>query len=149
MFYLGILIKSELPYLNFINHPSLLLGKGRIESLTDGIFATVMTVLVLSFNIPAIVNTGSLQSYVEVLRAIVFSGALLENMMSIDRNLSGGLIIYLSCIALYLFPMIRGPTVALELYISALVFYVLASTFNRDLSGFEDASRGSAHDCPK
>ena len=41
-------------------------GKGRVESLSDGIFATVMTVLVLSLSIPTIVNaTGSaVTSYV-------------------------------------------------------------------------------------
>ena len=36
------------------------LGKGRIEALTDGIFATVMTVLVLTLSVPLI--TGSLTS---------------------------------------------------------------------------------------
>jgi len=37
------------------------LGKGRLEALTDGIFATVMTVLVLSLSVPVIANniTGS------------------------------------------------------------------------------------------
>src|SRR2546430_17577049 len=30
------------------------LGKGRLEALTDGIFATVMTVLVLSLSVPVI-----------------------------------------------------------------------------------------------
>jgi uncharacterized membrane protein len=35
------------------------LGKGRIEALTDGIFATVMTVLVLSLSIPTITSASS------------------------------------------------------------------------------------------
>ena len=37
------------------------LGKGRLEALTDGIFATVMTVLVLSLSVPVIAGniTGS------------------------------------------------------------------------------------------
>ena len=37
------------------------LGKGRLEALTDGIFATVMTVLVLSLSVPVIASdvTGS------------------------------------------------------------------------------------------
>jgi uncharacterized membrane protein len=34
------------------------LGKGRIESLTDGIFGTVMTVLVLSLSVPIITSTS-------------------------------------------------------------------------------------------
>lgn len=34
------------------------LGKGRIEALSDGIFATVMTVLVLSLSIPTIVGSS-------------------------------------------------------------------------------------------
>ena len=33
------------------------LGKGRLEALTDGIFATVMTVLVLSLSVPVISST--------------------------------------------------------------------------------------------
>jgi uncharacterized membrane protein len=37
------------------------LGKGRLESLTDGIFGTVMTVLILSLSVP-IVTSGSLPS---------------------------------------------------------------------------------------
>ncbi len=32
------------------------LGKGRLEALTDGIFATVMTVLVLSLSVPVIAS---------------------------------------------------------------------------------------------
>lgn len=42
------------------------LGKGRIEALSDGVFATVMTVLVLSLSIPTIIgSTGSaITSYV-------------------------------------------------------------------------------------
>src|SRR5579872_904740 len=39
--------------------PIIGLGKGRLESLTDGIFGTVMTVLVLSLSVP-IVTSGSL-----------------------------------------------------------------------------------------
>jgi uncharacterized membrane protein len=41
------------------------LGKGRLEALTDGIFATVMTVLVLSLSIPVIASnvTGSQLSF--------------------------------------------------------------------------------------
>jgi uncharacterized membrane protein len=35
------------------------LGKGRIEALTDGIFATVMTVLVLSLSVPSIVVSSN------------------------------------------------------------------------------------------
>ena len=33
------------------------LGKGRLEALTDGIFATVMTVLVLTLSVPVIAST--------------------------------------------------------------------------------------------
>ncbi|MDG6925001.1 MAG: DUF1211 domain-containing protein [Nitrososphaerota archaeon] len=42
------------------------LGKGRIEALTDGIFATVMTVLVLSLSIPTILGgtNPAITSYV-------------------------------------------------------------------------------------
>jgi len=42
------------------------LGKGRIESLSDGIFATVMTVLILSLSIPALINASDsvVESYV-------------------------------------------------------------------------------------
>lgn len=42
------------------------LGKGRIEALSDGIFATVMTVLVLSLSIPTIVSStdSAITSYV-------------------------------------------------------------------------------------
>lgn len=42
------------------------LGKGRLESLVDGIFATVMTVLVLSLSIPTIIdaNNSALTTYV-------------------------------------------------------------------------------------
>jgi len=32
------------------------LGKGRLEALTDGIFATVMTVLVLSLSVPVMAS---------------------------------------------------------------------------------------------
>jgi uncharacterized membrane protein len=32
------------------------LGKGRLKALTDGIFATVMTVLVLSLSVPVIAS---------------------------------------------------------------------------------------------
>ena len=35
------------------------LGKGRLEALTDGIFATVMTVLALSLSVPAIASSIS------------------------------------------------------------------------------------------
>ena len=35
------------------------LGKGRLEALTDGIFATVMTVLVLSLSVPVVTISGS------------------------------------------------------------------------------------------
>ena len=35
------------------------LGKGRLEALTDGIFATVMTVLVLSLSVPVVTSSGS------------------------------------------------------------------------------------------
>lgn len=42
------------------------LGKGRLESLSDGIFATVMTVLVLSLSIPTIIGStdSAIASYV-------------------------------------------------------------------------------------
>jgi len=36
--------------------PIIGLGKGRLESLTDGIFGTVMTVLVLSLSVPIIIS---------------------------------------------------------------------------------------------
>jgi uncharacterized membrane protein len=60
------------------------LGKGRIEALTDGIFATVMTVLVLSLSIPTITATGNgvilsrieLEKYVFGLGPIVLSYVL-------------------------------------------------------------------------
>jgi uncharacterized membrane protein len=35
------------------------LGKGRLEALTDGIFGTVMTVLVLSLSVPVIITSSS------------------------------------------------------------------------------------------
>ena len=35
------------------------LSKGRLEALTDGIFATVMTVLVLSLSVPIVTSSGS------------------------------------------------------------------------------------------
>jgi uncharacterized membrane protein len=35
------------------------LGKERLEALTDGIFATVMTVLVLTLSVPVIANGAS------------------------------------------------------------------------------------------
>src|ERR1700680_4108532 len=34
------------------------LGKGRLESLSDGIFGTVMTVLVLSLSVPIVTSTS-------------------------------------------------------------------------------------------
>lgn len=201
----------------------LMLGKGRIESLTDGIFATVMTVLVLSLSIPAIVTTSSLQLYLVDLRTTVLSyvlsflilavfwvrhhimfhfvervdnrflwlnisfllsigfvpfsteligrfpfdaistviyGAnllavgvcmqgiwfysaskkllsnerLLERRVigSVNRTMTGGPIIYVAGIVISSIPKFSpGPEIAFGLYITALVFYVLASTFNR------------------
>lgn len=51
------------------------LGKGRIESLSDGIFATVMTVLVLSLSIPTILGSSdsAVTSYVLGLGPTVLS----------------------------------------------------------------------------
>jgi uncharacterized membrane protein len=49
------------------------LGKSRIEALTDGIFATVMTVLVLSLSIPSIISTNLEVSYVKGLGPLVLS----------------------------------------------------------------------------
>jgi uncharacterized membrane protein len=50
------------------------LSKGRIEALTDGIFATVMTVLVLSLSIPTITGINfAVESYVSNLGAVVLS----------------------------------------------------------------------------
>ncbi len=51
------------------------LGKGRIEALSDGIFATVMTVLVLSLSIPTIVSStdAAITSYVLGLGPTVLS----------------------------------------------------------------------------
>jgi uncharacterized membrane protein len=50
------------------------LDKGRIEALTDGIFATVMTVLVLSLSIPSITGTNIvLGTYLETLKYLVLS----------------------------------------------------------------------------
>jgi uncharacterized membrane protein len=49
------------------------LGKGRLEALTDGIFATVMTVLVLSLSIPSILSPGALGPYINGLGPIVLS----------------------------------------------------------------------------
>jgi uncharacterized membrane protein len=50
------------------------LNKSRIEALTDGIFATVMTVLVLSLSIPSIISaSGQLESYVLGLGPVVLS----------------------------------------------------------------------------
>jgi uncharacterized membrane protein len=200
----------------------LVLGKGRIESLTDGIFATVMTVLVLSLSIPTIVTTSNLEPYLHGLSTTVLSyvlsflilavfwvrhhimfhfvdrvdnrflwlnislllsigfvpfsteligrfpfdaistviyGAnmfatgvcmqgiwsystskkLLSNerlfergmVTSVNRTLTGGPLLYLAGILISLIPRIDGPHIAVGLYISALVFYVLASTFNR------------------
>jgi uncharacterized membrane protein len=58
------------------------LGKGRLESLTDGIFGTVMTVLVLSLSIPIIANSGvasenaQLTAYLNTLYSNVLSYVL-------------------------------------------------------------------------
>ncbi len=49
------------------------LSKGRIEALTDGIFATVMTVLVLSLSIPSITTNLVVITYVSNLRFVVLS----------------------------------------------------------------------------
>lgn len=52
-------------------------SKGRIEALADGIFATVMTVLVLSLSIPTITRTEeAVESYVLSLGPIVLSYVL-------------------------------------------------------------------------
>jgi uncharacterized membrane protein len=57
------------------------LGNGRIEALTDGIFATIMTVLVLSLSIPTITGSTSASSisvlkYVETLGPTVLGYVL-------------------------------------------------------------------------
>lgn len=54
------------------------LGKGRIEGLTDGIFATIMTVLVLSLSIPTITRATDqeITSYVLGLGPIVLGYVL-------------------------------------------------------------------------
>ncbi len=200
----------------------LMLGKGRIESLTDGIFATVMTVLVLSLSIPTIVTTSTLEPYLhelaptvlsyilsflilavfwvrhhimfhfvervdnrflwlniglllsigfvpfsteligrfpfDVISTVIYGANLLATgicmqgiwsystskkllsderllernvMTSVNRTLTGGPLLYLAGILISLIPKIHGPEIAVGLYISALVFYVLASTFNR------------------
>ena len=51
------------------------LGKDRLEALTDGIFATVMTVLILSLSIPTIVNSteSAITSYIYGLGPTVLS----------------------------------------------------------------------------
>jgi len=51
------------------------LGKGRIEALSDGIFATVMTVLVLSLSIPTITGStnSAIATYVAALWPIILS----------------------------------------------------------------------------
>jgi len=50
------------------------LSKSRIEALADGIFATVMTVLILSLSIPTIVGTNqAVESYVLSLGPIILS----------------------------------------------------------------------------
>jgi uncharacterized membrane protein len=49
------------------------LDKGRIEALTDGIFATVMTVLVLSLSIPSITTNLVLITYIPKLGPVVLS----------------------------------------------------------------------------
>jgi uncharacterized membrane protein len=51
------------------------LSKGRLEALSDGIFATVMTVLVLSLSIPTLVaeTNAALTSYIVNLGPIVLS----------------------------------------------------------------------------
>jgi uncharacterized membrane protein len=51
------------------------LGKDRLEALTDGIFATVMTVLILSLSIPAIISStdAAITSYIYGLGPTVLS----------------------------------------------------------------------------
>ncbi len=56
------------------------LGKGRLESLTDGIFGTVMTVLVLSLTIPIITTNSGLASENAQLAAAL--NALYPNILS-------------------------------------------------------------------
>jgi len=47
-----------------------LLGKGRIEALSDGVFAIVVTLLVLELRVPELTDAGSAQEMAEVLLAM-------------------------------------------------------------------------------
>ena len=46
------------------------MSKNRLEALTDGIFATVMTVLVLSLSVPVITQVSQISSYIDTLTPI-------------------------------------------------------------------------------
>ena len=48
------------------------MSKNRLEALTDGIFATVMTVLVLSLSVPVITQVSQISSYIDTLTPIVY-----------------------------------------------------------------------------
>ena len=48
------------------------MSKNRLEALTDGIFATVMTVLVLSLSVPVITQVSQISSYIDNLAPIVY-----------------------------------------------------------------------------
>jgi uncharacterized membrane protein len=52
------------------------MSKGRLEALTDGIFATVMTVLVLSLSIPVITQVSQISTYISSLAPIIYGYVL-------------------------------------------------------------------------
>ncbi len=52
------------------------MSKSRLESLTDGIFATVMTVLVLSLSVPVITSSSAISSYLHNLTPIIYGYVL-------------------------------------------------------------------------
>jgi uncharacterized membrane protein len=56
------------------------MSKGRLEALTDGIFATVMTVLVLSLSVPVITSAETISQIVDGLAPIIY-GYLLSFLM--------------------------------------------------------------------
>jgi uncharacterized membrane protein len=86
-FFLYLMLNRNLPCsLSLTSDQSTLgLSKGRLEALSDGIFATVMTVFVLSLSVPVIAGAATsselsgdvnLGIYVFVLIFMVFQSAL-------------------------------------------------------------------------
>ena len=58
------------------------LSKGRLESLTDGIFGTVMTVLILSLSVPIIITSPSTSIAFENIQLLISLRSLLPDILS-------------------------------------------------------------------